>query len=289
MGQTTWRQGARQSVHSRRGSAQESRGRKRTTSEYDSLNSKLYEMFICNMQQLYEASLETSPNFFQTLFLTPLRLRSLAQLLEYRLRLTPSSYTTPFIATRHRLSNTSITTFLREQRKSVHFPGDKYLWFFYLPISWFIVNPFFVLLDSLVSIVDTDTISYDASHVPTFYAPGARTDNSLLLIIVVTFVAAIFGALHVIAWQFYFPTHVEQLLWRIGSLTITAFPSASFFYILTVGTMIGILDVLDKGFGIRLPDLDLFIPKGITLVVEKIFVLVAGLGLVGYMLHGYCY
>ncbi|KAL0945446.1 hypothetical protein HGRIS_000938 [Hohenbuehelia grisea] len=34
--------------------------------------------------------------------------------------------------------------------------------------------------------------------------------------------AAVFGALHIVAWNFTFPTHVEQLLWRISSAVLTA-------------------------------------------------------------------
>lgn len=33
-------------------------------------------------------------------------------------------------------------------------------------------------------------------------------------------VAILFGGTHVLGWDFYFPTHIEKLLWRISSLTI---------------------------------------------------------------------
>ena len=35
-------------------------------------------------------------------------------------------------------------------------------------------------------------------------------------------ISIMFGSLHMIAWNFAFPTHIEQLLWRIASLCITA-------------------------------------------------------------------
>ncbi|MCJ1385144.1 hypothetical protein MMC17_008263 [Xylographa soralifera] len=38
------------------------------------------------------------------------------------------------------------------------------------------------------------------------------------------FGGVIFGAIHLIAWNFHFPTAVEQLLWRISSLSLIAVP-----------------------------------------------------------------
>jgi hypothetical protein len=40
------------------------------------------------------------------------------------------------------------------------------------------------------------------------------------------FVMAVFGGIHCIAWSFDFPSHNEQLLWRISSITITGIPLA---------------------------------------------------------------
>jgi len=37
-------------------------------------------------------------------------------------------------------------------------------------------------------------------------------------------IATIFGAIHCVAWSFQFPSHTEQLLWRIASLSITSVP-----------------------------------------------------------------
>jgi hypothetical protein len=43
--------------------------------------------------------------------------------------------------------------------------------------------------------------------------------NSLLVI-----VATVFGGIHCIGWSFDFPSHTEQLLWRISSISITGIP-----------------------------------------------------------------
>ena len=37
----------------------------------------------------------------------------------------------------------------------------------------------------------------------------------------ILFSSILFGSLHMIAWNFAFPTHVEQILWRTASLCIT--------------------------------------------------------------------
>jgi hypothetical protein len=37
-------------------------------------------------------------------------------------------------------------------------------------------------------------------------------------------IATIFGAIHCVAWSFQFPSHTEQTLWRIASLSITCSP-----------------------------------------------------------------
>lgn len=41
---------------------------------------------------------------------------------------------------------------------------------------------------------------------------------------VLAFVTAVFGSLHAIAWNFEYPTPVEQLLWRIGTIVSVASP-----------------------------------------------------------------
>jgi hypothetical protein len=40
--------------------------------------------------------------------------------------------------------------------------------------------------------------------------------------------AIIMGAIHCVAWSLQFPSHVEQLFWRIASFSITCLPAASF-------------------------------------------------------------
>ncbi|ESK84724.1 hypothetical protein Moror_607 [Moniliophthora roreri MCA 2997] len=51
-------------------------------------------------------------------------------------------------------------------------------------------------------------------------------NDSLQLHITIYAIAAVFGAIHCIPWAFHFPTHTEQLLWRICAISIAAAPIA---------------------------------------------------------------
>ena len=183
--------------------------------------------------------------------------------------------------------------FLKEKREELYFPGDKYFWFLYLPIYLFIVIPILTLAESLGSIAATSDVPNDASHVPTFYAPVPHVDidDLFLFMVVLPLVACIFGAMHLIAWQFSFPSHVEQLLWRIGSLTITALPLlvlTIFLCLLILYLIIYIYEKLHSEFGISFPDLDISIPRNLEKVLGYmlgfITAFLGGASLVGYML-----
>lgn len=47
-----------------------------------------------------------------------------------------------------------------------------------------------------------------------------------LPITVVGIVSAGFGAIHCVAWRFFFPSQVERIIWRIAALAITVLPGA---------------------------------------------------------------
>ena len=232
------------------------------------------------------ASLDASPRLFQKLFLVPLRglLSSIAQLPGYVL-LVLSSCGPQIIFIYSRLSSASLTEFVQEQRRNVTLPGEKYLWMFYLPIYLLIVNPFLLLVGSLENILETSVTWGDPSHVPTFYAPDSHVDSDDALVLyafVLPLVATIFGAMHLIAWRFHFPSHVEQLLWRIGSVAITALPSVVLACALSFAAVVYIRSMLEETFDIQL-DLNFHIPMSLKVAVNFIGAWLAGAGLVGYM------
>jgi hypothetical protein len=60
--------------------------------------------------------------------------------------------------------------------------------------------------------------------IPAFYSGGLENDEDARSNIVAMVTAMIFGAVHCIAWSFQFPSHSEQLSWRLASLSITCLP-----------------------------------------------------------------
>ena len=58
---------------------------------------------------------------------------------------------------------------------------------------------------------------------PRFWANSATSDFFIADLIMLG-IGICFGAIHCIAWHFSFPTHIELLMWRISSVTITAVP-----------------------------------------------------------------
>ena len=121
------------------------------------------------------------------------------------------------------------------------FSGDILIFFF----GWFILFPsLFVLLllfilllvpfltllflvsfifTAVFGIVTTSTIPPGASHVPSFYAPATTSDRWSRMVVFALF-GVTFGGLHCIGWNFKFPSHSEQTLWRAASLAITIIP-----------------------------------------------------------------
>jgi len=136
------------------------------------------------------------------------------------------------------ISPSSINTFIHEQRRRLNFPGDIYIW--YLPIMWFLIDPVAALNISIFGIAATTTIVGNSAHVPMFYVPmAAPSDIVRLLFFVLPVAAGLFGGLHCIGWNFDFPTDIEQLLWRVGSLAITSAPSILFVFGLMIKSSVG--------------------------------------------------
>lgn len=70
------------------------------------------------------------------------------------------------------------------------------------------------------------------NSVPTYYA-GGRSIHEATIIVVSCLIGVFFGGIHCIAWSFQLPTHLEQLLWRIASVTTAAVPFAVVLFIVS--------------------------------------------------------
>jgi hypothetical protein len=66
--------------------------------------------------------------------------------------------------------------------------------------------------------------TYDGVEVGTIFYAGSGSKITWTFGIPGAVIATIFGGIHCVAWSFQFPSYMEQLLWRIASLSITCFP-----------------------------------------------------------------
>jgi hypothetical protein len=91
-------------------------------------------------------------------------------------------------------------------------------------ILWVVAGLFRVAVDN------EDDIIVDEKRIDTFYPPAstewksAKTDYFIYISLVS--IAAVFGAIHCIAWPFPFPSDEERILWRVCSVVITGAPIA---------------------------------------------------------------
>ena len=74
-------------------------------------------------------------------------------------------------------------------------------------------------------------------------------ESRAVIIICGTVISGMFGAIHCLAWNAHFPTHIESKLWHVSAVIVTAAPSASLFLLIAVGEASdkwwGFVDTLD--------------------------------------------
>ncbi|KAI0041631.1 hypothetical protein FA95DRAFT_673655 [Auriscalpium vulgare] len=84
------------------------------------------------------------------------------------------------------------------------------------------------------------------SGVPAFYGggPGDNYENIRADALSV-FAAMVFGAIHCVAWHYAFPSDIDATVWRVSSVTITAFPTLVFLYLLWEFSPLGDVNRVD--------------------------------------------
>ena len=106
----------------------------------------------------------------------------------------------------------------RSQTPSLSIIQAVLYWILYLPIA--------VVISSLYAIIETSGISPGATHIPTFYATNVSwsdADTKVVYFVLPT-VAAVFGGLHCLGWNFPFRTLAKQIIWRVTLISITVIP-----------------------------------------------------------------
>ncbi|KZP09488.1 hypothetical protein FIBSPDRAFT_839390 [Athelia psychrophila] len=87
---------------------------------------------------------------------------------------------------------------------------------------------------AVAGIQDDDVDLRGEEQVPAFYAGKPDSHIVFLANFITLLITLVFGAVHCIAWSSAFPSHTEQLLWRISSATIVIVP---FILIILVGLL----------------------------------------------------
>lgn len=102
-------------------------------------------------------------------------------------------------------------------------------WFFIL--QGYILMLFFLLVPlpimsialSLYGVMASNTIPFDATHVPNFYSP--EPDSEVVVFrIIFPLLGTVFGGIHCLGWILTFPTEAEKKIWKLGSITIAIIP-----------------------------------------------------------------
>lgn len=73
-------------------------------------------------------------------------------------------------------------------------------------------------------------------EIPAFYAGELDNPELFRTDLIAAIVAIFFGAIHCIAWSLQYPSHAEQLLWRIFSIAVVGGPGiwALFFLLVLI-------------------------------------------------------
>ncbi|KAF8641737.1 hypothetical protein AX16_009814 [Volvariella volvacea WC 439] len=87
-----------------------------------------------------------------------------------------------------------------------------------------IVAPFLVVFAPLWGMMTDVSIENKPTSAHSFYAAAMNLHDRLLATISGSAIGVVFGAIHLIGWNFQFPTTTEQWLWRASSLILTIVP-----------------------------------------------------------------
>jgi len=129
-------------------------------------------------------------------------------------------------------------------------------------------NPFRKILMFIGGYQDENVELSREDKVPRFWADNGSRSDFVTADRIVLGVGVCFGAIHCIAWDFSFPTHVELLIWRISSVAITAVPTY-IFLTLSLGIWLGNMDFeIAGGIATFIVIISIF-PTGILYILAR--------------------
>ena len=122
----------------------------------------------------------------------------------------------------------------------------------------------------IVGAQDDDVNLSREDRVPRFWANSSKDGEDVVTAdFTVLGVGVSFGAIHCIAWSFFFPTRVELLIWRISSAAVTAVPV----YILLMLLFVTWLQNMDFDATVVIVGLSI-LPAGILYIIARAVTLV---------------
>ena len=122
----------------------------------------------------------------------------------------------------------------------------------------------------IVGAQDDDVNLSREDRVPRFWANSSEDGEDVVTAdFTVLGVGVSFGAIHCIAWSFFFPTRVELLIWRISSAAVTAVPV----YILLMLLFVAWLQNMDFDATVVIVGLSI-LPAGILYIIARAVTLV---------------
>ncbi|KAK7020727.1 hypothetical protein VNI00_017627 [Paramarasmius palmivorus] len=131
----------------------------------------------------------------------------------------------------------------RVQLNNKTFPGINWVTLLQLVGLPFLVV-FRLITASILIIIDGDNEAAMAFVVN----PSRLERKSVTLYILVYGLTTLFGAIHCIPWNFQFPTHTEQLLWRISAGGLVVLPIGAIDITVIIGGTIGLIKCCGKDF-----------------------------------------
>ncbi|KAF8657423.1 hypothetical protein AX16_002220 [Volvariella volvacea WC 439] len=84
--------------------------------------------------------------------------------------------------------------------------------------------PFVAVFGPLLDMITEEGGESRSTSVHSFYAAGMAANDQNLAVISASVIGTLFGGIHLIGWNFQFPTLTELWLWRVSSLILTVVP-----------------------------------------------------------------
>ncbi|KDQ55304.1 hypothetical protein JAAARDRAFT_133786 [Jaapia argillacea MUCL 33604] len=92
------------------------------------------------------------------------------------------------------------------------------------PLARVFSFPYYLLREAVILPLLLPSIDRKALQVPTFYAGDLDDTEDSLVAWISAFIACVFGAIHCFAWSLQFPSHAQQLIWRVSAVVVTSAP-----------------------------------------------------------------